>query len=1454
MPSELLGVLGICPKADSILPAGIHLRWSFPREMGFPGKGFTIFRRRSGLKPKYRGVSFGALRLNEPVPSNLTIDGVRFVLSPPTTQLVCRAGTGGARFLEIDPAVAGALELRFNDPVVHVQVEIQTVTAPSVLRAYYGNRLVAASATTGSGSRAVTAPAIDRVVLELGFARLVNVNYATVRDLSSDASWGVPIAQLPLPANASQALALLGTDLRNFYAADANAAVRRYERRASDMVAWLQLLQSPGSNVFLNPGQPPPLLRMGADQGTGVSAVVQPQSVLLLAALDPNIARMLCLYWTDRFTAVGEPRRGTTYDYKVEGAWKNGDTRDGLLFDVGGADAELPSIAPELKGRQFPGYRWRSREPVARVGLRWPRAPAVLSAPVRAVQPVAYDIRRAGRRLQLAIVSAAAWTDAGAPLFIDRDVPLGEHAYEVRGVDLFGQVGIPLVGKTQVRDIGAPPAPVRVRATIDQSDPGAVVLHAQFEFGAFQHQQAADVHAFKAYWRPDTLFRATPVTIEPRSRQRRGTRYRHTVRVRQRNGATLPAHLLTRLAGDVLTNALAAPPRAAAERRRYRLLETAPPDTAVVETADGLLEGGPHHVVHDTRDRADWTELAGVEIKWREPITGDVRRSEDGMAVEIVSLRTISPSPDPFSSVPETLRRSLPDPAPIPALLEASLAVDLIEPDVFTRSSAPRSSTGTAATPGGSIFELVYAVSGGGSSAGARVGLPTSAPVHAGGVLTLMPPPEIRDRVRYVTIAGTIDDERRAIPGGEIAWEEKRGEDVITHVGRVISSAVNGTGTFSVLVRFGSAEAADLVRNATRVRFYAPYRIRLPVSVRDGVDAPLTLPVAANAGARTAYVAFNALDKRAHESPLGTPAQVSVYKLPPEGAPGRPYPCPSGPAAGAGYATPPDRLGRATVCIRWDAGDTSPAAGLRWEVARALDSAIVAAHLRNWHLGKPEAEVQPPVAGVDGTLSNVRFDAVQGLYRATFAPSGPVAQPHPFRQGRLSRNARFFEITLAAPSSGTLDLLLRAPNGDAPTGGAARIEAPPDYSAIRNDHAMMRELAAANPDAFGIVTGMPVPQMEFTDEIAGIGRNCFFYRVRAVDGAENRSSWSPISVPIHQVDTTPPVPPGPLQLVAGDRSVTLVWPLTSESGVAKFLLYRAEGANVPDDISSVAPFREIALGDTTPAPLFVVAGAVSFPQPVVFTLPSGTSEGDAGSVVGGQVTVRRISGDPGNLFDAASSRVVHRAERAPSGELRVVVLGVADLLEVEQGTAVRVHVGSTEIAATTGRVSWVDTAVAGGMAYEYRLVAVKHVTAAPPGPGLPERLIEVPSRPGAAARVVSVDYSDPPPPHIAAIEWVDSSGQPATASEDHVFAKVTVSSSPHTASVLVQRQAAGEVIRVNAPIDGERGWKAWPADATQMDLLDAAAAPTVDWTYTVTIRMRDGRTGASDPVTRVRLR
>ena len=60
MPSSRLTLLALRPGPQSVRPAGHHLRWFFPRELGVPPDGFRIFRRPSELKPR-TAVDFSTL-------------------------------------------------------------------------------------------------------------------------------------------------------------------------------------------------------------------------------------------------------------------------------------------------------------------------------------------------------------------------------------------------------------------------------------------------------------------------------------------------------------------------------------------------------------------------------------------------------------------------------------------------------------------------------------------------------------------------------------------------------------------------------------------------------------------------------------------------------------------------------------------------------------------------------------------------------------------------------------------------------------------------------------------------------------------------------------------------------------------------------------------------------------------------------------------------------------------------------------------------------------------------------------------------------------------------------------------------------------------------------------------------------------------------------------------------
>jgi len=287
--------------------------------------------------------------------------------------------------------------------------------------------------------------------------------------------------------------------------------------------------------------------------------------------------------------------------------------------------------------------------------------------------------------------------------------------------------------------------------------------------------------------------------------------------------------------------------------------------------------------------------------------------------------------------------------------------------------------------------------------------------------------------------------------------------------------------------------------------------------------------------------------------------------------------------APAGYASPPNRAGRATTCVTWDTDALNPSEGLRFEVARAMDNTILTTHLRDWQLGKIQIPNSIPV--VEGpmiTCALVSIDLTDpnGLIKALIIPSAPVVDPNIFRKGRLVKNGKYFQVTVMKTFDSVLQILLRGQLPPASILGVVTIEAPPDYSAVADDIASLQALAAQVPDAFALVSGVPLRTNQFTDDIAGIGRNRFFYRVRAVDAAENRSDWSPISAPFFQVDTTPPETPRFLQVLGGDRKVVLKWNRDPDPAI-HYQIFRSRSPGALESTESLSPISEIIADPTT---------------------------------------------------------------------------------------------------------------------------------------------------------------------------------------------------------------------------------------------------------------------------------
>jgi hypothetical protein len=1172
-------LIGIRPAESSIGPAGIHLRWSFPAEFGFPAKGFAVYRRPSG---GFKSVH--CLNLTkEKVPTNsviapgATLEGVSFHY-PDTVQI-----RGASTDLAVQPPGPQFLELRFAQPTAHVRITVSDTTGTVALRAYAGGDLVATSVavTTVSGIMEVVAPNITRVTLPLRFRTLSAICYLTMDDACQDKSWGQPIAELPLLMSVNDGLARLEDKLRNRYAIDSAHAVQRYGPGLKPLIDWLVLLQDPTS--YADPTILPSELQLPSPDPNSPLKSIRPQSMLLLAALDPNIARFLSLYWVDQYDANNGAKLGSSYDYKVTGAWEKREAGCGMIFGLGAKEPELPVCAEPLEGNQLPGLRWSGRDPLGRVGLRWPRPKDGQGA----VQPVLFDLWRdsGADRTELltdkrpVLVPSDAWAHDSTAQFVDTNVPLGRHRYQLRAIDLFGQISEVIESEPiAVEDLEAPPPPVRLYAVLTQpgypwrqpeqlarvKEPAALRL--QFEYGDAQHRQAPDAKTFHVYWRAESMFVSRSVALQPVSSDARGgggTRA-YTVRASDGAGLDLSAFVGGKLSRERTTGI----PFPAAERHHYQVARGLSSKEVLLAPSESQFVKDQYRLISDPRLRSNWTKL-DLSVPVRQPLQGIVRAVEPFHATA-ASVRTVTPRLDSLAMLPPGRRPATL--AEAPPIVEVELDRRLLEPDLLADGTVDA---------GGQTYPILYSTSD--AEAPARIGLPADANVSTGATLVMRSASSSAAArlVKSLTIQGSIRNEGAKVKGGEIAFSDVRNGETVTYVARVVSDIEYAPGVFHVVVRLSSAASDALQPGTTRSLYYAPYQLELnaafPATAAGPTAARTTaLPLPAGTGSQNAYFALTTQDDRYKEGPLSSPAQVVAVKPPPTGVPGRPFPCGQSAAAAAGYATPPNRRGRAMVCLAWDLGDMAPADGLRYELARTSDATILATHRRNWLQGRADV-LTPLVAGQTraGRVSAVYAGAARGLYRVSLNVSLAGVAADAFAGGRLAQLPQdpatpdtrrlYFQVArIHESNAGALDVVLRTAGQVPPVAGPCTIEATPDYEAAKGDNAVLGRMAEENPDAFGVVTGVPIATMRFTDEIAGIGGNRFFYRVRAVDTAENRSAWSLVSAPFYQVDTTPPEAPRIAAAIGGQRQATISWLAEPGTEVTEYRLYRA---TAPDLLS-----------------------------------------------------------------------------------------------------------------------------------------------------------------------------------------------------------------------------------------------------------------------------------------------
>lgn len=1174
----MLNVVGIRPGPGSIEPAGIHLRWAFASELGFPAGAFSLYRRDAKAKT-LDTAPLDRVTLNTPVSAGADLNGVRFAFPAGGSLL-----GGGQNGLQTSPrAPSLRVELRFAEPVARVSLQI-TNPGALVVRAFAGDRLMvqaAVAAAAGLVSVDLEWPGLTVIEVPLDFDRLRQLSFSTVTRVcrGDDLAWGVPRMTLNPLANATEAAARFELGLRNRYAATVQDAVARYQAGAGALIDWLTQLRTPASPPFDEAGVPPHRLTF-AEQPQQTLSRLRPLPVLLAAALDPNVARLLGLYWVDRDGIAGGPSPGTAYDYKVEAAWGT-ETHCGLALRIGAQPAERPVVRGPVVARQARGFDWAGRVPRARVALRWARpASAGLGSP-SPIKAMLYDVARVevgtggtgpiARPLTAdapVMVPSQSWQLPDASMFREANLPLGKVRYSVTAIDLFGQTGPGLDSNDlELVDRDGPPPPVRVRAELEPGGRSAIV---DLEYGYLERQQAPDAKVARCYARADTLVESRAVRVDPIDATREPDgRWRHGLRVREPNGAALPAGALE-LAGDRRYHVLrithdAARRRGIDRRRRFPIDRVGAGGRVEVLTREPLIEAGRGTLVSDPKARHLW-QRRGSDVKLENPVRAKYDTNAATLTAKVVAARDLGERVSPLAQLPPDRR---PPDARAGAAREILLDLALLDADIFK---------GGTAQVGGQTEAVLYQTAGGQKGEErACVAVPPTLPVAPGQTITLTLSPDQMPRYRVVELVGTWPARTPLDRFGEAAFLMKEGAGPLgARIGRIASGIVIAAGHISLLVDASEpVEWWDTLPQGTGCELSFPYRIEVAIS-----SGSLDLTAAPGAPTRSAFFAVSAEDDRANEGTLSLPVIVVAVRQAPQGAPSAPYACAGTAADAEGFATLPDARGNATLCLKWDVGSVAAADGLTWEVARALDATIVAVHRREWSAGRADAAPATMGAVTAGTVSQITAGP-PGLFRARLRTPGAAPPVGTIKGARFKQGARCWTVTSAAAvDAKTLELLVRpeAPGGAAPGAGSVSLEHIPDYTGVLDSDASLRARAASLPDAFAVVTGATVAAREYRDQMPGTGRNRFFYRVRAVDAAQQRSAWSPVSAPMRLVDSTAPDSPTVFQAMGGERRATLRWYRDTDSRVVRYRVHRARSAADLSAPFGLTVFAEVGAG------------------------------------------------------------------------------------------------------------------------------------------------------------------------------------------------------------------------------------------------------------------------------------
>ena len=127
------------------------------------------------------------------------------------------------------------------------------------------------------------------------------------------------------------------------------------------------------------------------------------------------------------------------------------------------------------------------------------------------------------------------------------------------------------------------------------------------------------------------------------------------------------------------------------------------------------------------------------------------------------------------------------------------------------------------------------------------------------------------------------------------------------------------------------------------------------------------------------------------------------------------------------------------------------------------------------------------------------------------------------------------------------------------------------YPGLTDAEIQARADRPGSEKAFSRVNTEPATGVTYTDAFDGRGQGFYLYRVRALDAADNYGAWSATYPPVHIFDVTPPARPIITSTLSSEQSIHLTWRANVEKDLQGYWLWLSESPEEIFDVRRLAP-------------------------------------------------------------------------------------------------------------------------------------------------------------------------------------------------------------------------------------------------------------------------------------------